>query len=134
MARPVPAPRLLGREGFLKVIVDPTLHLISTGVFHLVLVYLVFLFNSRPPDKVQAVCCEQERCARLVIRNLFKNLLYVSNGIGVEWIREIDNLIVWIVCIGLRIRLISGYESIVTQTLRRALDVQTSFRNRTSSA
>jgi hypothetical protein len=57
MARPVRAPRLLGTEGFLEVIVDPTLHLISTGVFHLALAYLVFLFNSRPPDKVQAVCC-----------------------------------------------------------------------------
>src|SRR5258708_5446713 len=84
--------------------------------------YLVCLFHSRPPDKVQAVWCEQERCARLLIRNLFENLLYVANGIGVEWIREIDDLIVWIACS--RLRSISDYESILTQTLGRALEFQ----------
>jgi hypothetical protein len=31
MARPVPAPRLLGGEGFPNVIVDPILHLIIRG-------------------------------------------------------------------------------------------------------
>src|SRR5258708_11061977 len=93
-----------------------------SGVVHLVLMYLVFLFHSRPPDKVQAVWREQERCARLVIRNLLKNVLHVAHGIGVEWIREIDDLIVWIACS--RLRSISDYESIVTQTLGRALEFQ----------
>ena len=32
MAGPTPAPRLLGREGFLDVIVDPIPHLINRGV------------------------------------------------------------------------------------------------------
>src|SRR6266404_1657414 len=87
--------------------------------------YFVFLFYSRPPDKVQAVWCEQERCARLVIRNLFKNVLYVANGIGVEWIREIDKLIVRIACVRLRTGLLSDHETIASQALRRALDSQT---------
>jgi len=68
-------------------------------MFHLVFMYLVFLFDRRPPDKVQALWREQESGARLVILNLFANLSYVGKGNGLEWIREIDNLIVWIVCV-----------------------------------
>src|ERR1700730_4791704 len=76
-------------------------------------------------SKVQAISREQESATRLVIRNPLKNLVYVTNGIRVEWIREIDNLIVWIVRVRLHIRLISDYKSIVTQTSRRGLAVQT---------
>src|SRR5258708_1326941 len=94
-------------------------------MFHLVFMYLVFLFDSRPPDKVQAIGREQESGARLVILNLFANLFYVGKGNGLEWIREIDNLIVWIECVRSHVRLISDYESIVTQTLRRALEAHT---------
>jgi len=63
-------------------------------MFHLVFMYFVFLFDSRPPDKVQAIWREQESGARLVILNLFANLFCVGKGNGLEWIREIDNLVV----------------------------------------
>jgi len=43
----------------------------------------VFLLHSRPPDKVQAICREQERGARLMIRNFLTNLLhFIGAGIG----------------------------------------------------
>src|SRR5260370_41060412 len=87
--------------------------------------YLVVFFHSRPPDKVKATCREQESCAGLVIRNLVKNLIHVGNVIGVEWVREIYNLIAWIVCVRLRIWLVSDDESLVTQKLRRTLEDQT---------
>src|SRR5258708_36224000 len=87
--------------------------------------YLVVSFHSRPPDKVKAICREQESCAGLVIRNLFKNLIHVGNVIGVEWVREIDNLIAWIVGVRLRIWRVREYQSIVTQKLRRPLEVRT---------
>ena len=67
--------------------------------------YLVFLFHSWPPDNVQAICRKQESCARLVVRYFFESLLHLGNGIGVDGVREVDNLIVWIVCV-------SDYESI----------------------
>ncbi len=85
MARPVPALRLLGREGFLDIIIDQIPRLINR-VAHPPLMDVVFLFHGRQPDKVQAICREQESSARLIIRNLFINLLYAGNGIGVEWI------------------------------------------------
>src|ERR1700730_7992674 len=95
--------------------------------------YLVFLFYSRAPDKVQTVRCEQESCAGLFIGHLFTNLLYVSNWIGVERVGEIADLIVRIICVRLCIRLIGGQESIATQTLRRALDAQTGNRDKRRS-
>src|ERR1700746_3321216 len=88
-----------------------------SGGAHLLLMYLVFLFHSWPPDNVQAICRKQESCARLVVRYLFKNLLHLDNGIGFDGVREGDHLIVWMVGV-------SDYESIATQPLRQALIVQ----------
>ena len=52
-------------------------------IVHLPVGEFVFLLHSRPPDKVQAICREQERGARPTIRNFLTNLLnFIGAGIG----------------------------------------------------
>src|SRR5215469_15738323 len=51
-------------------------------VAHLLLMYLVFLFHSRPPDNVQAVRPKQESGAGLIVRNFLTNLLHLIDALG----------------------------------------------------
>lgn len=84
----------------------------------------VLIFNCWPPDKIQAVCGEQESGTRLVIPNFFTNLLHIIDAIGFTRTRVFDNLVIRIVFVGLRACLIGDYESIISKTPCRALQFQ----------
>ena len=79
----------------------------------------VFLLHCRPPDKVQAICREQERGARLMIRNFLANLLhFIRAGIG-------SYLVIQRVCVRRQTHVIGARnEYIICQTLGRATEFQ----------
>src|ERR1700692_1989979 len=94
------------------------------GVAHLPLMDEVFLLHSRPPDYVQPVLCKDESCARLVICDFFKNQLQIGNGVGLDWIRDINDFLIWVDCDRWHIRPIGDQKYVVTQALRETLDIQ----------